>query len=640
MTDKQWKPIEGYENYSISTDGQIMNNSTGKIKANIKAKNKEFYRIKLENKTFNVHVLVAKAFLENKENYQYIIHIDGNKLNNNINNLKWVDTIPVQHIITGDKIEQLDSTTNERIKLWTSYNDIFESYSITRDQLDDCINKNAQLCDFKWAKYVDIEGFENYSVSTGGQIMSNVTGKLKIFNKGTNGFYTVSLYKNGKNKLTNVHTLVAKAFLENKEKYALIMHIDGDHFNNNVSNLKRTNFVPIHNIVLKDQIEQIDLETNKPIKLWSSYKDICVQYNITQDQLNNCIKKYEQLCDFKWRKYIDVNQIIEGELWLEIGDYPQYEVSNKGRIRNKDTKTLLKLNTTDYVWVTLGKDSKIVHRLVAFAFITNPDPILKKYVNHIDGDTENNCIENLEWVTHSENMKHAYATGLRSYKHKGTIINQINPNTNEIIKEWNSIKDVSEFLNISPCVTSRIIKQNEEKNGFRWEARIATDLEGEYWKPVKDYEKYLVSNLGRMKDEYDILTITSDVTYKRVRINGDQYQLHRIIAETFIANPYDFPVVNHIDGDKYNNNIDNLEWVTYRDNNIHAIETGLRKSHKSQKINQYSLDGKFIRIYNSIREAERSLNISKSGIIKVLKGISHSSGGFIWKYADLVIINN
>ena len=65
--------------------------------------------------------------------------------------------------------------------------------------------------------------------------------------------------------------------------------------------------------------------------------------------------------------------------------------------------------------------------------------------------------------------------------------------------------------------------------------------------------------------------------YRRLYLNGKSYREHRLIAEKFIPNPDNKPEVNHIDGNKSNNSIENLEWVTSSENQLHSYRTGLRK---------------------------------------------------------------
>ena len=109
------------------------------------------------------------------------------------------------------------------------------------------------------------------------------------------------------------------------------------------------------------------------------------------------------------------------EIWRDITGYEGlYQVSNLGRVKsnyNKNGKTILKnrVNCGGYCTVLLSKNKKSknfsVHRLVASLFIHNADA--KLFVNHKNGIKKNNEVTNLEWVTTSENQKHAYETGLQ-----------------------------------------------------------------------------------------------------------------------------------------------------------------------------------------------------------------------------------
>lgn len=104
------------------------------------------------------------------------------------------------------------------------------------------------------------------------------------------------------------------------------------------------------------------------------------------------------------------------EVWKDIPGYEGlYQVSNLGKIRRDGRVKKPHMDRGGYLTIWLSKHSKMkclkIHRLVAIAFIPNPEG--KKTVNHIDGNKQNNCVHNLEWATHSENIIHANNTGLR-----------------------------------------------------------------------------------------------------------------------------------------------------------------------------------------------------------------------------------
>lgn len=185
----------------------------------------------------------------------------------------------------------------------------------------------------------------------------------------------------------------------------------------------------------------------------------------------------------------------------------------------------------------------------------------------------------------------------------------------------------------------------------------------EEWKTIEGYEnKYLISNKGRVKSLYDkngnyrkyIIQPRKKAIYLYVNLykNGKckTKKIHRLVAETFIPNPNNLHCVNHIDGNKHNNNVNNLEWCTYSENTNKAIEIGLfnkevlfkngkdnimynkhNKEHPSSvSILQFSLDNKFIKQWNSIKEAEKKLNISH--ISDCCGKKRKTAGGYIWKY--------
>lgn len=112
------------------------------------------------------------------------------------------------------------------------------------------------------------------------------------------------------------------------------------------------------------------------------------------------------------------------------------------------------------------------------------------------------------------------------------------------------------------------------------------DLEGEIWKTHKDFPVYLISNLGRIKNKKRNRVLKTRVHegYYDCRIpnkygKNKNPRIHRMVAETFIPNPDNKKQVNHKDGNKLNNNVDNLEWATNKENQIHSVKNGLHKAH-------------------------------------------------------------
>lgn len=113
-------------------------------------------------------------------------------------------------------------------------------------------------------------------------------------------------------------------------------------------------------------------------------------------------------------------------------------------------------------------------------------------------------------------------------------------------------------------------------------------------------------------------------------------KIHRLVAKAFIPNPNNYPCVNHINGNKLDNRVENLEWCTYSKNINHAFNNDLMKSNcgKRTKVNQYDLKGNFIKTWDSMSKIEKEYNVSHTAIRFCCIGKNKTCKGYIWRYAD------
>lgn len=159
-------------------------------------------------------------------------------------------------------------------------------------------------------------------------------------------------------------------------------------------------------------------------------------------------------------------------------------------------------------------------------------------------------------------------------------------------------------------------------------------------KQIKEYPNYGVNENGEV---FNLLTNTK---LKPWVSNGYQYvslgrknkkRVHRLVANAFIPNPQNLPVVNHLDENKLNNNVSNLEWCTHRDNVMygeHAPAKNIRIAQElsKKKVVQCTLDGQVVCEYESIQFASEQSGVIRTSISHCCIGDYKSAGGFTWKY--------
>lgn len=268
-----------------------------------------------------------------------------------------------------------------------------------------------------------------------------------------------------------------------------------------------------------------------------------------------------------------------------------YDITDEGKIYNHETGYELKgsFYNSGYQFVNLslttGKQSFLVHRLVAMMFLPNPDNL--PVVNHIDGNKNNNRVSNLEWISYSKNTQHAQDTGLlRQSKDKRL---KVNIPEDILIQCWRQYRDTNYYLSYQGRVynkkTKIVLKATPNKEGY---------------------------------DRYSI------------RINGKTVNLlgHRMMIEAWLyQQPSSVQVVNHIDGNKANNVLDNLEIISKAENVQHACYT-LGKTVKP--VIRWNKDS--VVEYPSLTVAAKENQVAIGSLSSAIKYKSLTRQGYYWKF--------
>jgi hypothetical protein len=206
-----------------------------------------------------------------------------------------------------------------------------------------------------------------------------------------------------------------------------------------------------------------------------------------------------------------------------LKDYEKcYKVSNKGKIWSVSKKKYLKTSFSKNNEIFfISKDSKSYQFRVDIIVATCFLGVSDLYLEHVDGDKKNNSASNLRWIL------------------------------------------TQEFLQL--------------KYGYEW-------------KEISGYDKYYISSNGQVWSSYldDIISQRVHVGYPSVNIgypNQKFIHIHRLVAIMFLNNDSNLPIVNHKNGNKLNNNVSNLEWVTSLENNLHSINVLNNRSTTNIKLN-------------------------------------------------------
>lgn len=328
-------------------------------------------------------------------------------------------------------------------------------------------------------------------------------------------------------------------------------------------------------------------------------------------------------------------------------------VSSCGRVQSKYRVITWGSATSDGYRVTgVGGSTKFVHRLVARAFIGKPPSLEQSEVNHIDGNPSNNNVNNLEYVTHAQNIQHSYAINSRrksaSDKLSLPVLARLQGTSSW--EQFPSMQEAARTLKLHPGALRACCRgQRSSAGGYEIRHAIPSEpalLPGENWHaalhPIGGYRlsTWEVSSMGRVKTSRGIIS-RGCRTAKGYWIAGilhfgsvHNVFVHRLVARAFIGPPPDSARhdVNHSDGDRSNNSVENLEYTTRSDNILHSYRSNLGRRSKapaqSKPVWAYSRKSGDWRRFESMNQAAGILGISSGNISKYCRGICRRTADF------------
>lgn len=266
------------------------------------------------------------------------------------------------------------------------------------------------------------------------------------------------------------------------------------------------------------------------------------------------------------------------------GKETSYSISDDGRIKNDKTGRELKGTylSNEYHRVNLVIEGKnrifMTHRLVAMTFLPNPENL--PVVHHKDGNKYNNCVDNLEWVTIAENNNHRFEENKEKFVPLDT--------TDENI-EWRplTVNGLEKFFEIS-------------NNGA-----------------IRELNGYI--RKGQMRNGY-----------VRYQLKKKFYSAHRLVYQIFVGEIPDGLVIDHINGNRSDNRVENLRCITQSENMHNAQKLG----HKGQtRVAQYDKNGNFIKEFPSFTAAAKEMGVTYAAISSAAKRDGLSCG-FKWKIIE------
>ena len=333
-----------------------------------------------------------------------------------------------------------------------------------------------------------------------------------------------------------------------------------------------------------------------------------------------------------------------------------WQVSSHGRLCN--TKGVISngsLQADGYKAVQICRQKWLVHRIVKITFHGLPKNQEAWQVHHVDGNKGNNCLDNLEYVTPSENNRHSFSCPSRRssgpaqskpvlWRPVGSMSWRTNPSAAALAEQLGMCKYT---------VAKRCRKESSAKGyEFRYQDQDLSvlALPGEEWRPMVDPRSgeqvsgRMVSSFGRIRSQTGLIgkgTLTAEGYYRTAVKGGLCYRnvyVHRLIAFVFVGPPASVhqTCVNHKDLDKGNNAVENLEWVSPAENQVHFYASstpGRGTTVKAVWSRLHGTDDEW-RWHRSMASAARELGLEPKYISNCTRGLQRKTGGFEFRLAD------
>lgn len=344
--------------------------------------------------------------------------------------------------------------------------------------------------------------------------------------------------------------------------------------------------------------------------------------NQTKIPIKITLKPLEDLSEL----LLDKSYWLPGERWRKT-HVRGYYISSEGRCFSDFDKRIKNVQPDDkgYIPYCLRQNNKsqtiYAHQLVMAAFV---GPYPKDHViDHIDRVKHNNKLDNLRYATYSGN-------GFNKTKseQRGNPINQFDLKGN-LIKRWDKAGDAADHYKISAVVLRQYVRRQSSYIGFMWDYAI-DEIQGELWKTINVPTGTLkVSNHGRVENGFlkPHFGTKSGNGYREVMVGNKPYKIHHLVCTAFKGDPPCVgAIANHLDENRANNHIDNLEWVSgIRENNEYSLGKG---------VNQYNKNGDLIATFRTIRRASETTGIPDNLIARSCRGIPIYKYDSVFKFQD------